>query len=85
MSLRDNLKTEKAKERYDRNCNSVEITFTQKELEEHDREIRVKAIDESKAELSAEIMKYINTGNRNNADYFIVDQIEELCSKYLNS
>lgn len=85
MSLRDNLKTEKAKESYDRNCNSVEITFTQKELEEHDREIRAKAIDESKAELSAEIMKYINTSNRNNADYFIVDQIEELCSKYLDN
>ena len=60
MSLRDNLKTEKAKERYDRNCNSVEITFTQKELEEHDREIRVKAIDESKAEFcrNYEIYQY---------------------------
>lgn len=85
MSLRDNLKTEKAKGRYDRNYNSVEITFTQKELEEHDKEIMAKAIDKSKAELSAEIMKYINTSNRNNADYFIVDQIEELCGKYLDS
>ena len=46
MSLRDTLKTEKAKERYDRNFNSVEITFSQKELEEHDKEIRAKAIDE---------------------------------------
>lgn len=41
-----------------------------------------RGIDEGKAELSIEIMKYINSGNRNNADYFIVDQIEELCSKY---
>lgn len=46
MSLRDNLKTEKAKERYDRNHNSVESTFTQKELEEHDRNIRNMAIDD---------------------------------------
>ena len=46
MSLRDTLKTEKAKERYDRNFNSVEITFSQKELEEHDKEIRAKAIDD---------------------------------------
>lgn len=36
MSLRNSLKTEKAKERYDRNYDSVEITFTQKELKEHD-------------------------------------------------
>jgi hypothetical protein len=43
-----------------------------------------RGIDEGKAELSIEIMKYINSGNRNNADYFIVDQIEELCSKYID-
>lgn len=42
-----------------------------------------RGIDEGKAELSTEIMKYINSSNRNNADYFIVDQIEELCSKYV--
>ena len=30
MSLRNNLKSEKVKERYDRNQNSVETTFTQK-------------------------------------------------------
>lgn len=30
MSLRDNLKTEKAKERYDKNYTSVETTFSQK-------------------------------------------------------
>ena len=47
MSLIDNLKTEKAKERYDRNYNSVETAFTQKELDFHDREIRNKAIDET--------------------------------------
>ena len=54
MSLRDNLKTKKAKERYDRNYNSIETTFTQKELEEHDMEIREKTIDEAiKASASA--------------------------------
>lgn len=42
-------------------------------------EIRAKAI----SEFASEIMKYINSNNRNNADYFIVDQIEELCSKYI--
>ena len=41
-------------------------------------------IDEGKSELSKEIMTYINSSNRNNADYFIVDEIEELCSKYIN-
>lgn len=46
MSLRNNLKSEKVKERYDRNQNSVETTFTQKELEEHDNQIREKAIDD---------------------------------------
>ena len=40
-------------------------------------------IDEGKAELSAKIMEYIHTSNRNNADYFIVDQIEKLCSEYI--
>ena len=42
-------------------------------------EIRAKAY----TEFASEIMKYINSSNRNNADYFIVDQIEELCSKYI--
>ena len=37
--------TGKAKERYDRNYNSVETTFTQKELEEHDKEIAQKIYD----------------------------------------
>lgn len=46
MNLRDNLTSERQKERYDKNCNSVETTFTQKELEKHDKEIRNKAIDE---------------------------------------
>ena len=45
MSLRDTLKTEKAKQRYDRNFSSVETTFSQNELEEHDKEIKAKAID----------------------------------------
>ena len=45
MNLRNSLKTEKAKERYDRNYDSVEITFTQKELKEHDKEVRNKTLD----------------------------------------
>ena len=46
MALRDNLKSEKVKDRYDRNFNSVETTYSQKELEEHEKEIRANAIDE---------------------------------------
>ena len=51
MSLKNNLKTEKTKERYDRDYNSIETTFTQKELEEHDRDVRNKAIDDFMEEL----------------------------------
>ena len=59
MGLGDNLKSEKAKERYDRNFNSVETTYSQKELEEHDTEIRAKAIDEFAERLkSDEFQKY---------------------------
>ena len=29
-----------------------------------------------------EIRKWINSGNRGNADYFIVDKIEEIINKY---
>ena len=63
MSLRDNLKTEKAKERYDRNYNSVETTFTQKELEEHERDVRNKANDDFAEKLKESLI--------NNWRYFI--------------
>lgn len=59
MALRDNLKSEKAKERYDRNFNSVETTFSQKELEEHDKEIRNKAIDEFAENIALDISESI--------------------------
>lgn len=84
MSMKDNLKTEKAKERYDRNYNSVKTTFTQKELVEHNREISSRAFDAGKKELANAIMKFVNSNNRGNADYFIVDKIEELCMKYVD-
>ena len=41
-------------------------------------------IDKGKSELSNEIMSWINSKNRGNADYFIVDKIEEICKKYVN-
>lgn len=36
-------------------------------------------IDQGKQELANEIMKFVNSSNRGNADYFIVDKIKELC------
>lgn len=39
-------------------------------------------VDKGKAELSAEIMNLINSNNRGGADYYIIDQIEKLCSEY---
>lgn len=33
-------------------------------------------------EMIKEIRKWINSGNRGNADYFIVDKIEEIIDKY---
>lgn len=41
-----------------------------------------KGFDEGRQALIDEIMKQINSGNRENADYFIVDKIEEICMKY---
>ena len=42
-----------------------------------------RGVDEGQVELASKIMEYVNSDNRNNADYWIVDKIEELCSKYL--
>lgn len=33
-------------------------------------------------EMIKEIRRWINSGNRGNADYFIVDRIEEIINKY---
>lgn len=33
-------------------------------------------------EMIREIRKWINSGNRGNADYFIVEKIEEIINKY---
>ena len=41
-----------------------------------------RGIDEGKAELATKIVEWINSDNRGNADYLIVDKIEEICSKY---
>lgn len=38
--------------------------------------------DEGRQALIDEIMKQINSDNRGNTDYFIVDKIEEICMKY---
>lgn len=36
----------------------------------------------AQAEIIKDIRKWINSGNRGNADYFIVDKIEEIINKY---
>lgn len=36
----------------------------------------------SQPEMIREIRKWINSGNRGNADYFIVEKIEEIINKY---
>lgn len=39
-------------------------------------------IEPEQTKMIKEIRKWINSGNRGNADYFIVDQIEEIINKY---
>ena len=39
-------------------------------------------IPSAQSEMIREIRKWINSSNRGNADYFIVDKIEELINKY---
>ena len=36
----------------------------------------------AQTEMIKEIRKWINSGNRGSADYFIVDKIEEIINKY---
>ena len=36
----------------------------------------------AQSEMIKDIRKWINSGNRGNADYFIVDKIEEIINKY---
>ena len=41
-----------------------------------------RGIDQGKEELSQKIMEYVSSDNRNHADYYIVDRIEEICQEY---
>ena len=40
------------------------------------------AVPSAQPEMIREIRKWINSGNRGNADYFIVEKIEEIINKY---
>ena len=42
----------------------------------------IKALPTAQPEMIREIRKWINSGNRGNADYFIVEKIEEIINKY---
>lgn len=48
-------------------------------FEEHNKQIRADVIDEH----FSKIMSFINTNNRGNSDYFIVDQIENYIAEQL--
>ena len=43
---------------------------------------RIIDIPSAQPEMIREIRKWINSSNRGNADYFIVDKIEEIINKY---
>ena len=42
----------------------------------------IKRLPSVQPEMIREIRKWINSGNRGNADYFIVEKIEEIINKY---
>ena len=42
----------------------------------------VNNLPSAQLEMIREIRKWINSGNRGNADYFIVEKIEEIINKY---
>lgn len=42
----------------------------------------ISEIPSAQPEMIREIRKWINSGNRGNADYFIVEKIEEIINKY---
>ena len=42
----------------------------------------IKRLPSAQPEMIREIRKWINSGNRGNADYFIVEKIEEIINKY---
>lgn len=42
----------------------------------------LKRLPSAQSEMIREIRKWINSGNRGSADYFIVDKIEEIINKY---
>lgn len=64
MSLRDSLTSDKARERYDRNYYSFEETFTMKELEEHDEEIRANERKKFAEWIAGKFGVYDEYGNR---------------------
>ena len=44
--------------------------------------IAIENLPSAQPEMIREIRKWINSGNRGNADYFIVEKIEEIINKY---
>ena len=63
------------------------MTYKDKRLLELNKAItlRIKqlpSVQSEQSEMIKDIRKWINSGNRGNADYFIVDKIEEIINKY---
>ena len=43
---------------------------------------QLSSAESEQTKMIKEIRKWLNSGNRGNADYFIVDKIEEIINKY---
>jgi len=74
------------KESHNKGDNKVKIEFNEDELREilqiHSKRRQAERAKES---LVKEILEMIDSPNRGNSDYFIVDKIEELCKNVLKS
>lgn len=57
-----------------------DTTFTKNEIRRRLSELPPAQPEQTK--MIKEIREWINSGNRGNADYFIVDKIEEIINKY---
>lgn len=77
MSLRDRLTSDKARARYGRNYYSMEETFTMKELEEHDKEIRA----DERRKCGEELLKRINEKECGieKKNLWLISQIKNIC------
>ena len=66
-----------------RKINWYQYPYTEHECRGVDEAIvKIANLPSAEPEMIREIRKWINSGNRGNADYFIVEKIEEIIDKY---